>query len=162
MAPSKGAQLVGFSLVDMMGKCVQVEYFWQILLFLLILILYEFIWDIWGHMVPKADKGIFHLIFTISCKIKIVDFFSRVDMMGKCVQVEYFWQLLLFLLILILYEFIWDIWGHMVPRDFSPNFYDFLQNKNHGFFFSCGYDGQVCVGRIILVDFTLPLDSDFI
>ena len=47
-------------------------------------------------------------------------------------------------------------------RDFSPNFYDFLQNKNHGFFFSCGYDGQVCVGRIILVDFTLPLDSDFI
>ena len=116
MAPSKGAQLVGFSLVDMMGKCVQVEYFWQILLFLLILILYEFIWDIWGHMVPKADKGIFHLIFTISCKIKIMDFFSLVDMMGKCVQVEYFWQILLFLLILILYEFIWDIWGHMVPK----------------------------------------------
>ena len=56
-----------------------------ILLFLLILILYELIWDIWGHMVPNADKGIFHLIFTISCKIKIMDFFSLVDMMGKCV-----------------------------------------------------------------------------
>ena len=62
-----------------------------------------------------------------------------------------------------LFPFAWD---HMDPksrqRDFSPNFYDFLQNKNHGFFFSSGYDGQVCVGRIILVDFTLPLDSDFI
>jgi len=66
-------------------------------------------------------------------------------------------------------DFIWIYLGYLGPygpksrqRDFSPNFYDFLQNKNHGFFFSCGYDGQVCVGRIILVDFTLPLDSDFI
>ena len=73
--------------------------------------------------------------------------------------------ILLFLLILILYELFGisgAIWSQKQTKEFSPNFYDFLQNKNHGFFFSCRYDGQVCVGRIILVDFTLPLDSDFI
>ena len=57
-------------------------------------------------------------------------------------------------------------WDHMDPksrqRDFSTNFCDLLQKINHGFFFSHGYNGQVCVSRLIWLASTIPFHSDFI
>ena len=49
---------------------------------------------------------------------------------------------------------------HMAPdlRIFI-SFSDFLENKS---FFSHGYDGKVCVGGIIVVAWTIQLDSDLL
>ena len=40
------------------------------------------------------------------------------------------------------------------------SFSDFTENRS--FFFSHGYDGKVCVGGIIVVAWTIQLDSDLL